>query len=104
MGIERYRTVEVYFVEFRYVFNHDCLPGGLSDQPVDFCRQVANRVEKLQRFAEHHDVILFVAGNKSSNGKVLHHRAGGVDDVDVVVLGEAIGGRWFAMCTQQPQP
>ena len=21
---------------FRYVFNHDCLPGGLSDQPVDF--------------------------------------------------------------------
>lgn len=36
------------------------------------CRQVANRVEKLQRFAQSHDVILFVAGKKSSNGKVLY--------------------------------
>lgn len=37
------------------------------------CRQVANRVEKLQRFARNHDVVLFVAGRKSSNGKVLFH-------------------------------
>lgn len=36
------------------------------------CRQVANRVEKLQRFARAHDVVLFVAGKKSSNGKVLY--------------------------------
>ena len=35
------------------------------------CRQVANRVEKLQRFARAHSVVLFVAGKKSSNGKVL---------------------------------
>ncbi len=36
------------------------------------CRQVANRVEKLQSFARSHDVVLFVAGKKSSNGKVLY--------------------------------
>lgn len=36
------------------------------------CRQVANRVEKLQHFARSHDVVLFVAGKKSSNGKVLY--------------------------------
>ncbi|MDE6170751.1 MAG: 4-hydroxy-3-methylbut-2-enyl diphosphate reductase [Duncaniella sp.] len=35
------------------------------------CRQVANRVNHLREFAENHDVILFVAGAKSSNGKVL---------------------------------
>ncbi len=35
------------------------------------CRQVANRVNHLRDFASAHDVILFVAGAKSSNGKVL---------------------------------
>lgn len=35
------------------------------------CRQVANRVDHLREFAAAHDVILFVAGAKSSNGKVL---------------------------------
>lgn len=35
------------------------------------CRQVANRVNHLREFASTHDVVLFVAGVKSSNGKVL---------------------------------
>lgn len=36
------------------------------------CRQVANRTEHLRRFAAGKDVVLFVAGTKSSNGKVLY--------------------------------
>lgn len=35
------------------------------------CRQVANRMPNIQSFAQKHDVILFVCGKKSSNGKVL---------------------------------
>ena len=35
------------------------------------CRQVANRMPNIKLFAAHHDLILFVAGEKSSNGKVL---------------------------------
>ena len=35
------------------------------------CRQVANRMSHIRSFAESHDVILFVSGKKSSNGKVL---------------------------------
>ena len=35
------------------------------------CRQVANRIPNIREFASHHDLILFVAGEKSSNGKVL---------------------------------
>ncbi len=35
------------------------------------CRQVSNRVIHLQKFAEKHDVIIFVSGKKSSNGKFL---------------------------------
>lgn len=35
------------------------------------CRQVANRMQKMKEFAKGHDVIFFVSGAKSSNGKVL---------------------------------
>lgn len=35
------------------------------------CRQVANRIPNIRAFAHRHDVILFVAGSKSSNGSIL---------------------------------
>ena len=35
------------------------------------CRQVANRMPNIQTFATNHDLILFVCGRKSSNGKIL---------------------------------
>ena len=36
------------------------------------CRQVSNREPQLKRFATQHDVIVFVSGKKSSNGKALY--------------------------------
>lgn len=35
------------------------------------CRQVANRMPHIREFASRHNVILFVCGKKSSNGRVL---------------------------------
>lgn len=35
------------------------------------CRQVANRMPNVSNFASRHDLVLFVCGKKSSNGKVL---------------------------------
>ncbi len=35
------------------------------------CRQVANRIPHLRTFARQHDVVIFVSGQKSSNGKAL---------------------------------
>ena len=35
------------------------------------CRQVANRMPHIREFAARHDVVLFVCGHKSSNGRVL---------------------------------
>ena len=35
------------------------------------CRQVSNRVPNMQQFAASKDLIIFIAGEKSSNGKVL---------------------------------
>lgn len=35
------------------------------------CRQVANRMTNIRKFAAAHDLIFFVCGHKSSNGKIL---------------------------------
>lgn len=35
------------------------------------CRQVANRIPNIRRFAAAHDLVFFVSGKKSSNGKML---------------------------------
>ena len=37
------------------------------------CRQVANRMPNIRQFAAGHDLIFFVCGHKSSNGKILYH-------------------------------
>jgi 4-hydroxy-3-methylbut-2-enyl diphosphate reductase len=36
------------------------------------CRQVSNREPQLEVFSRQHDVIVFVSGKKSSNGKALY--------------------------------
>lgn len=46
-------------------------PGRRTEAYDTICRQVSTRVEHLRAFASSHDVILFVAGAKSSNGRVL---------------------------------
>lgn len=35
------------------------------------CRQVANRIPKIMQFVSQHELVLFVSGKESSNGKVL---------------------------------
>ncbi|MCC8039228.1 MAG: 4-hydroxy-3-methylbut-2-enyl diphosphate reductase [Bacteroidales bacterium] len=46
---------------------------GVTFESYDtICRQVANRVDNLREFAAAHEVVLFVSGHKSSNGKYLH--------------------------------
>lgn len=37
------------------------------------CRQVANRLTGIKEFAKNHEVVIFVCGAKSSNGKVLYN-------------------------------
>jgi 4-hydroxy-3-methylbut-2-enyl diphosphate reductase len=46
-------------------------PGVRFEYSDTICRQVANRIPHIRKFASQHDLILFVAGKKSSNGKVL---------------------------------
>jgi (E)-4-hydroxy-3-methyl-but-2-enyl pyrophosphate reductase (IPP and DMAPP forming) len=39
------------------------------------CRQVANRIPNITEFARENEIIIFVSGQKSSNGKVLFEHA-----------------------------
>lgn len=46
--------------------------GGAELKSYDtICRSVANRIPQIREFATRHDLILFVCGSKSSNGKIL---------------------------------
>lgn len=49
------------------------------------CRNVANRVKKLQEFAKNNDVVVFVGGKKSSNAKVLYNNCLEVNSSTVFV-------------------
>ena len=49
------------------------------------CRNVANRVKRLQDFARSNDVVIFVGGQKSSNAKVLYHNCLEVNSCTIFV-------------------
>lgn len=46
-------------------------PGAAFESYDTICRQVANRIPDIRRFASSHDLVFFVSGKKSSNGKML---------------------------------
>ncbi|MCM1110607.1 MAG: 4-hydroxy-3-methylbut-2-enyl diphosphate reductase [Clostridium sp.] len=48
-------------------------PGHTVEAFDTICRQVSNRADNIKSFAAGHDVVLFVCGAKSSNGKVLYN-------------------------------
>ncbi len=52
------------------------------------CRQVANRVAKVREFAASHQLILFVCGKKSSNGKILYEECHSVNQSTHLIANE----------------
>jgi 4-hydroxy-3-methylbut-2-en-1-yl diphosphate reductase len=60
------------------------------------CRQVSNREPELQKFAATHDVIVFVSGKKSSNGRALYGTCQQVNPRSYFISGiDEIDFRWF---------
>lgn len=60
------------------------------------CRQVANRMTKIREFAASHDVVLFVSGAKSSNGKVLFAGCRAVNPRTYLITDETgLRPEWF---------
>ena len=60
------------------------------------CRQVSNREPQLHRFSQENDVILFVSGKKSSNGKALYQVCLGQNERSYFIENETeIDSAWF---------
>ena len=77
------------------------------DSPIAFeyhdtiCRNVANRVKRLQDFARSNDVVIFVGGQKSSNAKVLYNNCLEVNPCTVFVSSQAdITSELLEQCRQ----
>ncbi|MGM9823245.1 MAG: 4-hydroxy-3-methylbut-2-enyl diphosphate reductase [Muribaculaceae bacterium] len=60
------------------------------------CRRVANRIPQIKQFAQNHDVILFVCGSKSSNGRILYEECRRVNPLSYLISNETeINLSWF---------
>ena len=64
------KSLEEFQRIIAYIQQH--IAEGATFRSFDtICRQVANRMPNISTFAARHDLVLFVSGRKSSNGKVL---------------------------------
>ena len=63
------------------------------------CRQVANRMPNIRSFALKHDVVLFVCGKKSSNGRVLFNECKKANPRSYMIdTANEIEVRWLQGC------
>ena len=69
--------------EFRQIVEYiqaHIAPDATFEYHDTICRQVANRMPNIQKFAASHDLVFFVCGRKSSNGKILYHECKKVNE------------------------
>ena len=63
------------------------------------CRQVANRMPHIREFASRHDVVIFVCGRKSSNGRVLYDECRNVNSRSYMIdSASEISLDWLQEC------
>lgn len=71
-------------------------PDVRFDHYDTICRQVSGRADALRHFATANDVVLFVSGAKSSNGRVLYAECLGVNPRTHLVAGpDTIESSWL---------
>ena len=78
-----------------YIQSH-IAPGAIFKSFDTICRSVANRMPNISQFAARHDLILFVCGRKSSNGRVLFNECRRVNANTHLIEGpEEIDAAWL---------
>ena len=66
------KSLEEFWKIINYIQEH-ISPNAVFEYYDTICRQVANRMPHLQEFAKAHELIFFVSGQKSSNGRIRYH-------------------------------
>lgn len=75
---------------------HGGNPSEIFEANDTLCRQVSNREPQLRNFAPQFDVVIFVSGKKSSNGKILYEVCKEVNPSSYFVSGvDEIDPQWF---------
>ena len=72
------KSLEGFRQIVEYIQSH-IAPTATFTYADTICRQVANRMPHIREFAARHDVIHFVCGHKSSNGRVLYNECRSVN-------------------------
>ena len=91
MSLDGFRQIVDFFSQL------STLHSQLFTYHDTICRQVANRIPNIREFARCHDVILFVSGKKSSNGRVLFAECCTVNPrTHIVETPSDIDPRWFS--------
>lgn len=89
------KSLDEFHSIISYIEEH-ISPDATFEWTDTICRQVANRMPNICSFATKHDVILFVSGRKSSNGKVLYNACKAHNAKTYLIEGpEEIRPEWF---------
>ena len=89
------KSLGEYHRIIEYIQQH-ILPAATFQSFDTICRSVANRMPNISQFATKHDLILFVCGRKSSNGKVLYNECLRVNPNTHLIEGpEEIDRQWL---------
>jgi 4-hydroxy-3-methylbut-2-en-1-yl diphosphate reductase len=87
----------VQMIEERIVKEKGSLEEGDFNSNDTLCRQVSNREPHLKKFSTAHDVIVFVSGKKSSNGKALYNTCKTINDRSYFISSpDELDAAWFA--------
>lgn len=90
------------YLDIAHMIRSEMQKAGKADPVKDLavhntiCGQVSNRGPHLKSFASSHDIIIFVSGKESSNGKMLYSVCKGINpDTYFVSSREELDISWF---------
>jgi len=90
------KSLDEFHRIIKYIQQH-IAPGCIFQSFDTICRQVANRMPNISTFAARHDLVLFVCGRKSSNGRVLFGECQRVNPNSHLIEGPSeIQPQWFS--------
>lgn len=82
------KSLDEFWEIVEYIKEH-ISPKATFEYYDTICRQVANRMPNIRRFAASHDLVFFVSGKKSSNGKMLFEECKKVNSNSHLIDNEA---------------
>ncbi len=89
------KSLDEFHLIIDYIQSH-ISPSATFQSFDTICRQVANRMPNISTFATRHDLILFVCGRKSSNGRVLYNECRSVNPNSYQIEGpDEIDPKWL---------